>query len=177
MDTVKQTHSFVQRRFKKMVIKASATLAYVESHLEDITAEQIGKCTRVWDCQTNTWFYLVENEEGAVDEHGDIIEYPVRYNAIDGFSCGCKSGEFKFHNVKHPSGVCKHVRWSIACSIEERNALAAITASRSEGARLRHAASLPAVTVPVSIEKKWNIPQWMLERPVAPHMKNAPKER
>jgi len=146
-------------------MNASQTLSYVESHLEDITAEQVGKCHLVFDCQTGKNFYMVENEAGEVDDNGEIIEYPVRYSAEDGFTCGCKSGQHKFWNVVHPSGVCKHCRWSIAASIEERTAIAALSRKVEEERRVAE-----------PIEVRWNIPTWMLQRPVAPHMSKSPRE-
>ena len=150
-------------------MKASKTLEYIEAHIDEITADQIGRCTKIYDYQAKEYFYLVENEAGEVDGNGEIIEYPVRYNAEDGFTCKCKSGIYKFHNVKNPSGVCKHVRWSIAASIEDRKALAL---RANEARRLVEEKARKAVP----IEVKWNVPGWMFERPVAPHMKHSPRE-
>jgi len=143
-----------------------STFERVSKHISDVTAQQIGKCTKVWDCQSGQWMYLVENEAEDVDDDGQVIEYPVRYSEEHGYTCGCPSGKHGFWNVTHPSGTCKHCRWVVACIIEEGTALA-------EQSRIVHAQALPAI----SIEKKWNIPTWMLERPVAKHMKNSPKER
>jgi hypothetical protein len=151
-------------------MKASQTLAYVESHLEDISAQDIGRCSRVIGPDEKS-FYLV------LSRTDDFTEHKVTYDKEHGFRCTCPSGEHGFANVKHPSGVCHHVRSAIAVSIEERTALAAMTERRNEGARLRHAASLPAVSIPEPIEVRWSIPAWMPERPVAPHMKQSPKER
>jgi hypothetical protein len=96
---------------------------HVASHLEDVTPEQIGRCHKVIG-PDNHAFYQVENESGDLDEHGAIIEYTVRYTLERGFSCTCKSGQEGFSNVRHWSGVCKHVRWSVKCELELRGALA-----------------------------------------------------
>ncbi len=152
-------------------MKASQTLSYVESHLEDITAEDIGRCSKIYDYQLQQFVYMV------LSRTDDITEHKVTYDKEHGFRCTCPCGQTGFANVKHPSGVCWHIRASIAASIEERTALTALTEKRNEDARLRHAASLPAVSIPEPIEVKWNVPAWMLERPVAPHMSKSPKER
>jgi hypothetical protein len=151
------------------MVKASTVLEYVKTHLDEISAQEIGRCRKVFDKDGS--FYLVENEAGECDEHG-IIEYPVRYSKEHGFTCGCKSGLHGFSNVKHPSGVCKHVRWSIACSIEEAEALAAIQRKIEEERRQTEEEARKATP----IEVRWNIPAWMLNAPVAPHMKKAPRE-
>jgi hypothetical protein len=144
-----------------------STFEKVSQHISDVTAEQIGKCTKIWDFQTSQEIYLVENEAEDFDNDGQVIEYPVRYSEAHGYTCGCPSGKYGFANVKHPSGVCKHIRWVVACILEEQTAL-------TELSRTVHAQALPAI---VSTEKKWNIPAWMLNAPVAPHMKHATKER
>ncbi len=144
-----------------------ATFEKVSQYVSDITAQQISKCTKVWDYQSCENFYLVENEAGDFDDDGQIIEYSVRYSKEHGYTCGCPSGKNGFWNVKHPSGVCKHCRWAVAAEIEEQTAITAQS-------RIGNAQALPAI---VPIEVKWNIPAWMLNAPVAPHMKIATKER
>jgi hypothetical protein len=57
-------------------------------------------------------FYLVESE------HDSLVEYKVTYSETFGFQCTCPSGLHGFWNVRHPSGVCKHVRWAVAASEE-----------------------------------------------------------
>lgn len=143
-----------------------ATFEKVSRHISDVTARQIGKCTKIFDYQAGEWMYLVENEAGEYSDSGQIIEYPVRYSKKHGYTCGCPSGKNGFWNVKHPSGVCKHCRWAVAAEIEEQTAITAQS-------RMVHAQALPAI----SIEVKWNIPTWMLQTPVEPHMRKAPKER
>ncbi len=158
-------------------MKASQTLSYVTRNIADITAEQIGKCHRVYDCQSGRWFYQVENSRDLTDEQGDLIEYEVRRDIIhDQYTCTCPSGQNGFANVTHPSGVCQHVRWAIAAAIEESVALAE-QARKIDEDKVRHASELPIVKAEDPIEVRWNIPQWMLGKPVAPHMKKSPKER
>ncbi|GCE32235.1 hypothetical protein KDA_77190 [Dictyobacter alpinus] len=101
------------------------TFQTVAAHLAEVTAEQIGRCHRITDFQAKPVvdFYKVENERGDLNADGEILEYEVRYEAELGFSCTCKSGQYGFHNVHHASGVCKHVRWSVAAAIEERQAM------------------------------------------------------
>jgi len=125
------------------------TLDRVRDNIADVTSEQIGKCHKVIDQQTGEDFYLVENEAGAYDEHG-IIEYPVRYSEELGFTCGCKSGQFGFANVIHPSGTCKHVRWSVAAWLEEEKAMQEMYAKIE--AEKKHARSIEA-----------NVPAWILD--------------
>lgn len=152
------------------MVKASTVLEYVKAHLDEISAQEIGRCHKVFGPQGS--FYLVENEAGDFDDNGQIIEYPVTYSKEYGFQCLCKSGLHGFANVKHPSGVCKHVRWSIAASIEEAEASAVIQRKAEEERRIAEEEARKAVP----IEVKWNIPAWMLSAPVAPHMRKAPKE-
>lgn len=152
------------------MVKASTVLEYVKAHLDEISAQEIGRCHKVFGPQDS--FYLVENEAGEVDEYGDLIEYPVTYSKEHGFMCGCRSGRFGFANVKHPSGVCKHVRWSIAASIEEAEASAVIQRKAEEERRIAEEEARKAAPV----EVKWNIPAWMLNARPAPHMRKAPKE-
>jgi len=144
-------------------MKASATLQYVATHLEDITAEEIVRCTKIWDYQTKEWFYMV------LSKTDDITEHKVTYDKEHGFGCTCKSAQYGWANVKHPSKTCWHVRASVACSIEDRKALAlrANEERRQVEERARKA---------VPIEVKWNIPVWMMKAPVAPHMKHSPRE-
>jgi hypothetical protein len=98
---------------------ALVTRKQVESNLGQVTSEQIGRCTKVYDFQLKANIYMV------LSESDDLTEYRVTYNKNHHcFCCTCPSGENGFSNVKHPSGVCKHVRWSCAAAAEERAALA-----------------------------------------------------
>ena len=82
-----------------------------------VTPEQLNACSRILDQQTGTVFYLVQSESDLRNE------YRVEWR--DGWTCTCKSGQAKFANVKHPSGVCKHVRWAACREIEYRYELRA----------------------------------------------------
>lgn len=152
------------------MVKASVALEYVETHTDEITAEEICRCTKIID-KTGKSFYLVANSRGLYDAHG-IIEYAVRYNAKHGFTCTCEAGQRGFTGVtKHPSGCCQHVRAAIAASIEERKALAEQARRIEEDRRIAEEAKKS-----VPVEVKWNIPAWMLKAPVAPHMRKSPRE-
>jgi len=148
----------------------------------NVTSEQIGKAHKVWDYQNHEDFFLVENSKGDTDDNGDIIEYKVRYDSIKGFTCTCEAGMHGFYNCKN---YCWHVRASCALELEMRNAFAEM--ALTDQPRTVHPRELPAVTAPIivestpcqavmNIEDRWNIPAWMLNTPVARHMKNSPKE-
>jgi hypothetical protein len=101
------------------------TRKQVESNLGQVSASQIGRCTKVYDFQLRANIYMV------LSERDDLTEYRVTYDKQHGcFCCTCPSGENGFYNVKHPSGVCKHVRWAVACAQEEKAALAALSAKQ-----------------------------------------------
>lgn len=154
------------------MVKASQVLEYVKSHLEEISAQEIGRCTKVHDFQLKQDVYMVESSRDLTDDEGNIIEYAVRYSAQHGFTCTCPSGQYAFANIKHPSGTCRHVRASIACAIEEQTALAEIARKVEEERRIAEEEARKAVP----IEAKWNIPAWMLSARPAPHMRKAPRE-
>lgn len=153
------------------MVKASQVLEYVKAHLEEISCAEIGRCHKAYDFQTKQDVYLVENSRDLTDNEGNIIEYKVTYDKEHGFRCSCPCGQTGFSGVKHLSGVCKHVRASVACAIEEATALAEI--ARKEEER-RQAEEEARKATP--IEVRWNAPKWMFEAPVAPHMKKAPRE-
>ena len=93
--------------------------------IETVTAEQIGKCYKVIGSDGKA-FYQVENEQGKRDASRAMIEYTVKAIFKNGrwyFTCTCPSGKNGFSNIKHASGVCKHVRWSLAAAAEEKAAL------------------------------------------------------
>lgn len=154
------------------MVKASTVLEYVKSHLEEISAQEIGRCHKVYDFQIKQDVYLVENSRDLTDNEGNIIEYKVTYDKKHGFRCSCPCGQTGFSSVKHPSGTCKHVRASIAAAIEEAEALAAIQRKIEEERRIAEEEARKAVPV----EVKWNIPAWMLNARPAPHMRKAPRE-
>jgi hypothetical protein len=104
------------------------TLEKVAQYISDITPEQIGKCHHMIGPDGKS-LYAVENERGDIGLDGEVIEYCVRYSPERGFSCTCPSGAQGFANVRHPSGVCKHCRWTVAAIIEERGYYAELAAA------------------------------------------------
>jgi hypothetical protein len=92
-----------------------AILTASKIDISHITDAQIGACHKFFEGSTPV--YKVANSQGKIDDNGDIIEYTVRWNGREkGFSCTCKAAE-------HGS-LCWHIRASIACSAEEREAVA-----------------------------------------------------
>lgn len=86
----------------------------ISSNLISVTPEQIGAAHLVHIDGVN--FYQVQSAHS-------IEEYDVKYSRELGYTCSCKSGQNGFANVKHPSGVCWHVRAAIAAQIEEKSAM------------------------------------------------------
>jgi hypothetical protein len=93
--------------------------ATVQAHLDDVTPEQIARCRKFVD-ETFQRCYFVRSQRF------DEVEYQVTWSPRFGFQCKCDSGKRGFANVKHPSGVCWHVRASVAAAREEREAQAEI---------------------------------------------------
>jgi hypothetical protein len=102
----------------------TATPNRVRQYISDVTNEQIGLCAKYFDASGKS-FYQVTSESDQFDENGDIAAYKVTYDE-NGFHCTCPSGQRAFSNVKHPSGVCKHVRFAMACEQEVRRAMAGL---------------------------------------------------
>ena len=94
-----------------MIITAKAVLPFIS----DVTPEQSARATRIIDESTMHPFYLVESERDS------LVEYKVTYSETFGFQCTCPSGLHGFWNVRHPSGVCKHVRWALAAAEEYKD--------------------------------------------------------
>lgn len=90
--------------------------AHVSRYVFDVTDEQIGRCHAILEGSKK--FYMVESEQD------NFVEYKVTLTKEWGFRCTCKSGEYGFANVRHISGVCKHVRWAVAAMLEEITAMA-----------------------------------------------------
>lgn len=86
----------------------------------DITSEQIGMAHAVIGPDGKK-FYLVENSRGELDGDGNVIEYKVTHHPHFGYQCTCKAGQYGFAHCKN---YCWHVRASIACAQEEREAMA-----------------------------------------------------
>jgi hypothetical protein len=93
------------------IITAKAVLPYIS----DVTREQSARATRVIDESTMHPFYLVESERDS------LVEYKVTYSETFGFQCTCPSGLHGFWNVRHPSGVCKHVRYALSAAEEYKD--------------------------------------------------------
>jgi hypothetical protein len=138
----------------------------------NISAEQMGKCTRVVDFQIHEDLYLVESSDGTED-------YKVRFDPEMGFTCTCKAGQQAFASCKN---YCWHVRASVACWLEEQ----AYMQELAEKSVSTHNAALPIViesthpqelvAVRMSRTEK-AMPAWIMNAKPAPHMKKSPKER
>lgn len=89
----------------------------VKAFVGEVTGEQIGACTKIYDYQLRANVYMVQSESDP------DREYRVTWDKECGYRCTCPSGQIAFTNVSHPSGVCKHVRWSVACAREEAAAM------------------------------------------------------
>lgn len=85
----------------------------------NVTDAQIGAAHKCFSGSTP--FYLVENSQGKLDDDGQLIEYRVSYNRSKGFQCTCKAGKEGFARCRQ---FCWHVRASVACAREEKEALA-----------------------------------------------------
>lgn len=103
-----------------------------EINISNVTANGIGRCHKVFDLQTGKAFYQVESERDS------LVEYQVKWSRERGFTCTCPAGERGFSNCR--DGVCKHVKWSLAASKEERDYFASLETASAP------AAALPALT-------------------------------
>lgn len=149
------------------------TLQQIKDNLQDVTPEQINKCQKVIDLQTNKDFYMVESSDGTED-------YKVRYDPEKGFSCTCAAGQAGFSKItRHPSGVCKHVRWAFATWLEDEAMEQAY--QEAQEAMANKVAKQPTLVLPIvkplpvsSIEE--SLPEWLKRAKPAPHMRQAPRE-
>lgn len=94
-------------------------MAVTTAMIKAVSSDQIGRCTKIFEGSKPCYMVLSESD--------DLTEYKVRATRVNGkwiFTCTCPSGKDGFANVTHPSGVCKHVRWSLAAAQEEKDALA-----------------------------------------------------
>lgn len=122
------------------------TTSHVKQHLGTIAPEMIGHCFKCTDLSTGENFYKVESEEVKFDGEGQRVEYTVRYQRGKGFTCTCPAGKEGFRFVKHPSKVCKHVRWSVAAAMEEKQAMAQLALASAQQALEESKPALPTVT-------------------------------
>lgn len=88
----------------------------VASHLDEITSAQLARCLRCVEDNGEVWYQVTSESKAGT-------YYEVRYSADFSFTCTCPSGQHAFGNVKHPSGVCKHIRWALAASMEYKRLL------------------------------------------------------
>lgn len=105
-------------------------LSTVQSHIESVTPEQIGKAHKVFDSQ-NKPFYLVESSDGKLREDGSLVEYRVssmKVNGVRYLTCTCPAGE---HGL-----LCWHKKAASAASQEERQALSDLAKKQAEDAYL-----------------------------------------
>jgi hypothetical protein len=82
--------------------------------ISTVTGEQIGMCHKVF-VGSVVWFKVQS-------ESDPLKEYTVAHSKEYGFTCTCPSGNIGFSNCK--DGVCKHVKWALACAREEKEAVA-----------------------------------------------------
>lgn len=84
----------------------------------NVTPEQIGACTKVFDANGKP-FYKVVNSQELTDAEGHLIEYSVKA-ILKGdkyyLTCDCKAG--------NEGRLCWHKRASVAAAAEEKAALA-----------------------------------------------------
>ncbi|GCE26345.1 hypothetical protein KDA_18290 [Dictyobacter alpinus] len=79
-----------------------------------VTEEQIDRCSRIFDMETQEPFYMV------LSEADNLTEYKVQYHKDPNrpgkgyFTCTCPAGREGFIHCSGP--YCKHVRWSIAAA-------------------------------------------------------------
>lgn len=83
----------------------------------NVTNEQIGACTKVFDAAGKP-FYKVVNSKNECDADGHLIEYSVRAIRKAGqwhITCDCKAGQV--------GRQCWHKRASVAAAAEEKQAM------------------------------------------------------
>src|SRR6266849_9643437 len=94
-----------------------------------VTDEQIAKCHRIVDGQTNEVFYMVESEEEKFNEDGSRVEYKVTWDSVKKvFGCTCASGAEGFRSCTFHA-TCKHCRWAVAAARRYRQEQDALKAS------------------------------------------------
>ena len=134
------------------------TFTQVKNNLSDVTQEQMNKCFKVWNFNTGEDYYQVESSDGTET-------HEVHWSSDHGYTCTCRSGKVGFSNVTvHPSGVCWHVRASVARHLEEE----AYTQAMQEKLAKHQAVIMSSIEA--------GLPAWLKRAKPAPHMKYAPKE-
>lgn len=150
------------------------TFEQVKSNIGDVTATQTSRCQKVINFQTGEDFYQVDSETDPT------VVYEVRYGTDHGFTCNCKAGQVGFSKItRHPSGVCKHVRWAVAAWLEDEAMEQAY--QEAEEAMAEKVAKQPTVILPIvrplpvsSIEA--SMPAWIMNARPASHMRKSPRE-
>lgn len=119
-------------------IKAQQRRIY--GHLDDVTAEQVSACRRDGDG------WLVTGSKGNE-------EYRVTWTCDEGYQCSCKSGQYGWWNVKHPSGCCWHVRAAVVFDLEEERArLAPVAVAPAKPAKVRRSAPRVALVAQLQVK-------------------------
>lgn len=136
-----------------------------------VTPDQIGRCTKIFEGSKPCYMVLSESD--------DLTEYKVRaqYNTELKkwiFTCTCPSGAEGFANVQHKSGVCKHVRWSLAAAAEEKAAMAEQVALNAEQEAAKQRAKLQICGRPAT-QEEWD--RVMNAKPVIDRKAKAPQPK
>lgn len=128
----------------------------VYTNLFEVTAEQIGMCTKVYDYQTRRYFWQVDSESDPEKA------YNVRWSRAHGYTCTCDSDKHGFYNVSHPSRVCKHVRWAVAAQVELDQAFDLISQMVEKKALVSAKQETSALQKQVEEAKERGMPAWMM---------------
>lgn len=124
------------------MIKAASQIS-----IESVTPEQIGACHKCFS--GSTAFYLVESATSDT-------EYKVSWSKEKGFQCQCKAAEF--------GNICWHIKASIACAKEEREAVAelhmqiAVQAAMSDERTKQEAEQAKEAPEKVALKKRATAP-------------------
>lgn len=89
----------------------------LEAAAREVSPEYIGKAHKIIAATGDFW--IVENEAGDYNEHGELIEYKVD---LVHHTCTCKAGKLNFTRCRN--GYCKHLVWATAAELEETQAMA-----------------------------------------------------
>ena len=106
----------------------------------NVTPEQIGACTKVFD-GAGIPFYKVVNSKAECDEQGHLIEYSVKAIFKGGqwhLTCDCKAGQ--------DGRLCWHKRAAMAAAAEERHAMAEQAALNEAAKKVEPVAADPRKT-------------------------------
>ncbi len=107
------------------MIDLDFTLADIEH--ANVTPEQIGRCSKIYDEQLRAWVWMVESERDS------LVEYKTYWS--NGPHCSCPAGLTSFEKCR--LGYCKHIAWIAAADAEEHAALAEQERARKATRTLR----------------------------------------